>query len=147
MRDTFLKLQTSNRRSNQSNHNIACYEPNVKIWAQSNGYWVGKVNFTKIAHIRKIHSRPTTKSTRPTTAWCIQNMRNNVKYHSFMNIWTPNSKIYQKLIASLTWKELVQMTRISNSEHHNSGDNLVSWKIVEQNKTRLLRWVPKKIRK
>ena len=31
MRDTFLKLQTSNRRSNRSNHKIACYESNVNI--------------------------------------------------------------------------------------------------------------------
>ena len=31
MRDTFFKLQTSNRRSNRSNHKIACYEPHVKI--------------------------------------------------------------------------------------------------------------------
>ena len=37
MRDTFLKLQTSNWQSNQSNHKIACYEPHVKIWVQSNG--------------------------------------------------------------------------------------------------------------
>jgi len=37
MRDTIVKIQTSNRRSNRSNHKIACYEPNVKIWAQSNG--------------------------------------------------------------------------------------------------------------
>jgi len=41
-----------------------------------------------------------------------------------------------KTLTSLTWKELVQMTRIPNSEHHNSGNNLVSWKNngTEQNK-------------
>jgi len=31
MRDTFLKLHTSNRRSNRSNHKVACYEPNPTV--------------------------------------------------------------------------------------------------------------------
>ena len=31
MCDTFLKLQTSNRRSNRSNHKIACYEQKSKF--------------------------------------------------------------------------------------------------------------------
>jgi len=61
MCDTFIKLQTSKRRSNRSNHKIASYRPTVQIWAQSNGKWVKKVNFTKTAQIWKKLSRPTTK--------------------------------------------------------------------------------------
>jgi len=39
----------------------------------------------------KIHHRPASQGTRPAT----QNTRNDVKHHSFINIWTPNSEIYQ----------------------------------------------------
>jgi len=47
--------------------------------------------------MRKRHSRPATQGTRLATTRHFQNTKNNVKYHTFMNIWTPNMEIYQKL--------------------------------------------------
>jgi len=37
-------------------------------------------------------------------------------------------KSIKKILASLTWKELAKRLIYPNSEHHNSENNLLSWK-------------------